>query len=111
MHTQTYASFEDGESIWRVDFDEDGVQPQYVIASSKRDVHVALKRMYRAPRYDFDWEEYEATDTESTDVVGAVRGPEPPFSVLESRRFSIREHEKRVNQAGFKGVYMKTWRR
>lgn len=106
----TNANFEDDETIWRVDFDCDR-RPQYVIASNEQEVHVVLKRMYRAPRYDFEWEEYTATDTGDRNVEGKVRGRQPPFSVLNAHRFCILEYEKRVNQGGFKGVYVRRWYR
>lgn len=39
------------------------------------------------------------------DIESAVRGSEPTFEVIEPRQYHMIKHEKRVNQAGFKGVY------
>lgn len=98
-----------GNTIWRVDFED--ANSQYVIAPNIRAVHTILKRMYRAPQYEFDWEEYELTDLGHTDIEAVARGDEPPFSVLEAKKYHILEHEKRVNQAGYKGMYVRTWNR
>jgi hypothetical protein len=97
------------ETIYLVEFGSG--KKQYVLAPDEKSAHVVLKRMYRAPRYDFDLEDYEITDTGSTDVEGAARGNDPPFSVLEARRYYIMEHEKQVNQAGYKGMYIRRWYR
>lgn len=108
-YNEHMTSAEEDETIYLVDFDDGG--KQYVIAPDERSVHTVLKRMYRAPRYDFDWTEYSIQDMESTDVESMARGPDPPFSVLEARRYCIHEHEKRVNQGGYKGMYLRRWHR
>lgn len=100
----------DEETIYHVTFDNVD-REEYVLASNEKQVHVVLKRMFRAPRYDFDWTEYEISDTGSTDIESMARGRESPFSVLEAKRYRIYEHEKRVNQAGYKGMYVRPWRR
>ncbi len=98
------------ETIYLVEFD-DVAPSQYVLAPGENEAHVVLKRMYRVPKYDFDWSEYELTDMETTDIESVARGSEPPFSVLEADTYQIREHEKRVNQAGYKGMYVRRWNR
>lgn len=97
------------DTIWLIEFSNGS--KQYVLAPDEKKAHVVLKRMYRAPRYDFDWEDYEITDTNSTDIESMARGSEPPFSVLEANQYTIQEHEKRVNQAGYKGMYVRVWNR
>jgi len=98
------------ETIYHVTF-ENSDREEYVLAETEKQVHVVLKRMFRAPRYDFDWTEYDVRDTGSTDIERMARGSEPPFSVLEAHTYHITEHEKRVNQAGYKGMYLRRWNR
>jgi len=98
------------ETIYHVTF-EDAEREEYVLAPDKKKAHVVLKRMFRAPRYDFDWEQYEIDDIGHSDIESAARGSEPPFSVLVAKQYQIIEHEKRVNQAGYKGMYIKPWNR
>lgn len=97
------------ETIWLAEF-ENG-RKQYVLAPNERKADTVLKRMFNHPRYDFYNEDYDLEDTGMTDVESAARGDEKPFSVIEARRYFLIEHEKRVNQAGFKGIYDKRWDR
>lgn len=106
-----YTKIDDDESIWRVEFNtDDQYYPVYVIAPNEIGVHVVLGRMY-GEEDGFDWEDNVVTRSHYTDIEDAVRGDEPPYSSFEAKPYQIVEHEKRVNQAGFKGVYQRTHRR
>jgi len=101
---------DDEETIWHVDFEE-RKRGVYVVAPNKKKAFVVLKRMYRAPRYDFDWEECEITDSGYTNIESAVRGNNAPFKVLVAFRHHILQHEKQANQGDYKGMYHKKWNR
>lgn len=92
------------EVLWHVSFD-DNHQPVFVKAKTRRDATAVVRRVFDRRKYDFDWEECaEITRTEKQDVESEVRGDPPHVAIVPYRFYCIR-YEKRVNQAGFKGVY------
>lgn len=104
------SNMSDERTIYHVTF-EDVDREEYVLAPDKQAAYVVIKRMFRAPRYDFDYSDCEIVDTGSTDIESMARGDEPPYSVLVADSYRIAEHEKRVNQGGFKGMYERYWYR
>lgn len=100
-----YYSFEDDETIYELSFE--GEYPSaYVVANSDESAMNIARRLFdRMDSYD-GWRDYiSVQDTGSTDIEGMARGPEQPFSVIVPHRYYMVEYEKRVNQAGFKGIY------
>ena len=98
------------ESIYHVEFEADRMG-QYVLAPGLKQAHVILKRMFRAPMYDFEWENYSIEDLGHTNIESVCMTNEPPFSVLEAKQYQLIEHEKRVNGMGKGSMYLRRWNR
>ena len=75
-------------------------QPYYVEADSPADA-IDLMEQHRGLREGLNIEEYG----EELDYDEALDTPQPPFRSIEDHGGDILLHEKRVNQAGSKGVY------
>lgn len=83
----------------------------YVNAENDRQVRTILKRMFRNDKTNFAWDEYEIVGETEEEPQSAVRGPDGPYVAYVPSAYEIVAYEKRVNQAGFKGVYTERWHR
>lgn len=93
------------ETLYRIVIGDE--QQTYIMAPREKDALSVARRLYDRPKYDFDFGtvDIDVEDTGQTDIESAVRGDEPPFTAIVPHRYYMVRHEKRVNQAGYKGVY------
>lgn len=86
----------DGYSLWLVDSME---HERYVEATSAHSAEALMLIVFDEPVIS-------VRPIDEENIGNAVRGDEPPFGCLSYLADGqVVEYEKRVNQAGFKGIY------